>query len=277
MRFGVVAKPGLRRALEASRRVLEYLRSQRAVSDVLVEEGLARRLRTRGVPLRRMSVDVLVTVGGDGTVLKALQEARGRIFAINAGVLGFLTEVPLEGAIAGLERVLRGDYVVEKRLRLKTSIAGERLYDSTNEAVVHTAATSKMRHFRIFLSGQLVDDVRADGIIVATPTGSTCYAMSAGGPILDPSVGAFVIVPLAPFKMSSRAVVVPSDKSISVSLMDDKPSLLVLDGQFETSLSPGSTLEFSRSEHPAEFIRFAPDFYARLRGKLSHDPCVSDE
>ncbi len=277
MRFGIVAKPGLPKALEVSRMVLDYLGSQRGVGRVLVEEGLARRLGTAGAPLRRMNVDVLITVGGDGTVLKALQEARGRVFAINAGVLGFLTEVPVEGAVAGLERVLRGDYVVEKRLRLKTSLAGKRLYDSTNEAVVHTAATSKMRHYRIFLSGQLVDDIRADGVIIATPTGSTCYAMSAGGPILDPTVGAFVIVPLAPFKMSARAVVVPSDRTISITLMDDKPSLLVLDGQFESPLSPGSTVEFSRSEHPAEFIRFAPDFYARLRGKLSRDPCFGDE
>jgi NAD+ kinase len=119
-----------------------------------------------------------------------------------------------------------------------------------------------------------VDDVRADGIIVATPTGSTCYAMSVGGPILDPAVNAFVIVPLAPFKMSARAVVVPSDRRLSVCLMDDKPSKLILDGQYEETVGPGDPIAFSASESPARFVRFAPDFYAHIRRKLLVDPII---
>jgi len=275
MDFGILAKPGLPKALAVSRLVLNYLRGSRKVDSVVLEERLARSLKEEGVPLSEMKVDILVTVGGDGTVLKALQEARGKIFAINAGVLGFLTEVPVEEAISGLKRVLDGNYVIEKRLRLRTDIRGKRLYDSTNEAVVHTSTPSKMRHYRIFFSGQLVDDVRADGIIIATPTGSTCYAMSAGGPILDPAVKAFVIVPLAPFKMSARAVVVPSNRRISVSLMDGKPSKLVLDGQFEETVEPEDSLEFMASERPANFVRFSPDFYAHMRRKLLVDPFIN--
>ena len=275
MDFGIVAKPDLARARTTSRMVLKFLQSHRKVDRVVVEERLARSLKVEGVPLDRINVDVIVSVGGDGTVLKALQVARGRIFAINAGVLGFLTEVPVEQAISGLKRIVEGKYTVEKRLRLKTVLRGRRLYDSTNEAVIHTSTTSKMRHYRIFLSGQQVDDVRADGIIVATPTGSTCYAMSAGGPILDPRVKGFVIVPLAPFKMSARAVVVPCNRRLSVCLMDDKPSKLVLDGQVEETLAPGTTVEFSASERPAEFIRFRADFFANLREKLLVDPFLS--
>ena len=274
MDYAIVAKPGLARARTTSRMVLNFLRGQKNVERVLVEERLARSLKVEGVPLEKINVDVIVSVGGDGTVLKALQQARGRIFAINAGVLGFLTEVPVEQAIPGLKRIIGGDFIVEKRLRLKTMLKGKRLFDSTNEAVLHTATTSKMRHYRVFLSGQQVDDVRADGIIIATPTGSTCYAMSAGGPILDPRVKGFVIVPLAPFKMSARPVVVPCNRKLSVSLMDDKPSKLVLDGQFEETLGPGTTVEFSASERPAEFIRFSSDFYANLRQKLLVDPFV---
>jgi NAD+ kinase len=274
MDFGILAKPDLPKALATSRLVQNYLRRCGKVRRVVLEDMLARALGEEGVPLSKMNVDILVTVGGDGTVLKALQEARGKIFAINAGVLGFLTEVPIEEAISGLKRVLSGDYVVEKRLRLRTDIRRRRRYDSTNEAVVHTSTPSKMRHYRIFLSGQLVDDVRADGIIVATPTGSTCYAMSAGGPILDPAVNAFVIVPLAPFKMSARAVVVPSDRKISVCLMDDKPSKLILDGQYEETVGPGDPIGFSASESPARFVRFSPDFYAHIRRKLLVDPFI---
>ena len=275
MDFGIVAKPDLARARTTSRMVLNFLRAQKKVDRVVVEERLARSLKVEGVPLDQINVDVIVSIGGDGTVLKALQEARGRIFAINAGVLGFLTEVPVEQAISGLKRIVEGKYLVEKRLRLKTVLRGRRLYDSTNEAVIHTSTTSKMRHYRIFLSGQQVDDVRADGIIVATPTGSTCYAMSAGGPIIDPRLKGFVIVPLAPFKMSARAVVVPCNRKLSVCLMDDKPSKLVLDGQVEETLAPKTTVEFSASERPAEFIRFRSDFYENLRDKLLVDPFVS--
>ena len=274
MDFGILARPGLPKALATSKMVLDYLRRCGKVDRVVLEDGLARALGEEGVLLPKMNVDILVTVGGDGTVLEALQEARGKIFAINAGVLGFLTEVSIEDAIPGLKRVLDGDYVVEKRLRLRTDIRGKRLYDSTNEAVVHTSTLSKMRHYRIFLSGQLVDDVRADGIIIATPTGSTCYAMSAGGPILDPAVNAFVIVPLAPFKISARAVVVPSNRRISVSLMDDKPSKLVLDGQYEMTVGPKDSLEFTASKSPARFVRFSPDFYAHMRRKLLSDPFI---
>ncbi len=275
MDFGIVARPDLARARTTARMMLNFLRGQRKVERVQVEERLARSLKVEGVPLKDINVDVIVSIGGDGTVLKALQEARGRIFAVNAGVLGFLTEVPIEQAISGLKRVVEGRFIVERRLRLKTVLRGRRLYDSTNEAVIHTATTSKMRHYRMLLSGQQVDDVRADGIIVATPTGSTCYAMSAGGPIIDPRLRGFVIVPLAPFKLSARAVVVPSNRKLTVCLMDDKPSKLVLDGQVEESLPPGSTVEFSASERPAEFIRFRSDFYETLREKLLVDPFVA--
>jgi NAD+ kinase len=271
MRFGIVAKPGLARARTAARAIRNFLAEQKG-AEVCVERTLARPLKMEGIALEKMDVDVIVTVGGDGTVLKALQEAKGRIFAVNAGVLGFLTEVSVDEAIPGLKRVLRHNYIVEKRLRVKTVLGGKRLFDSTNEAVVHTSETSKMRHYRVMLSGMVVDDVRADGIILATPTGSTCYAMSSGGPILDPAVGAFVIVPLAPFKMSSRPIVVPSDRSLSVTLMDDKPSKLVLDGQFETPIPARSTVEFSASESPAEFVRFSSDFYRTIRLKLVEDP-----
>ena len=274
MDFGILARPDLPKAIATSRLVLDYLRRSGKVDRVVIENGVAHALGEEGVPLPRMNVDILVTVGGDGTVLKALQEAQGKIFAINAGVLGFLTEVSIEDAVSGLKRLLEGDYVVERRLRLRTDIRGKRLFDSTNEAVVHTSTPSKMRHYRIFLSGQLVDDVRADGIIIATPTGSTCYAMSAGGPILDPAVNAFVIVPLAPFKISARAVVVPSNRKISISLMDDKPSKLVLDGQYEETVGPRDPIEFTASKRPANFVRFSPDFYAHMRRKLLVDPFI---
>ena len=127
-----------------------------------------------------------------------------------------------------------------------------------------------MRHYEIFVDDVMANSIRADGVIIATPTGSTSYAMSAGGPILDPRVAGFIIVPIAPFKLSARPMVVPIDSKISIRLLTPKrPSLLVLDGQLEYKIKTNDKITFTRSESPARFIRFEPDFYKRIEEKLT--------
>jgi NAD+ kinase len=184
--------------------------------------------------------------------------------------LGFLTEVHEDQAIEGLNRILDKDYIIDERARLKTVVNRKRLIDATNEAVIHTAHIAKMRHYDIFVDDVIAESIRADGIIIATPTGSTSYAMSAGGPILDPRVEAFIIVPIAPFKLSARPMVIPIDSTVSIQLLTPKrPSLLVLDGQLEHKIKTNDKVTFSRSESPARFIKFEPDFYKRIEEKLS--------
>lgn len=264
MRFGLYANLSIGVAVEVSRRVLRALEGE----EMVLETEIARRLGMDGCPLREMDVDILVTVGGDGTILRALQRSDAPILGVNAGVVGFLTEVPAEGIEDAVRRIKEGGYWVEERSKLKTVLEGERLADGINEAVVHTATIAKIRHFNIFVNGQLATEVRSDGVIVATPTGSTCYAMSVGAPIIDPKVEAFVFVPMAPYKFAARPVVVPSSSVITVELVLDKPCVLVIDGQEEYRMEGRSKVEFSLSENVGRFIRFQDDFYERMREKL---------
>ncbi|MBM4237790.1 MAG: sugar kinase, partial [Euryarchaeota archaeon] len=190
------------------------------------------------------------------------------VFGVNAGVLGFLTEIGADQVESGLMRVLKGDYAIDERLKVKTVVGGKRLYDSMNETVVHTANIAKIRQFEVYVDEQLVIDVRADGIIVATPTGSTCYAMSVGAPIIDPRVDALVIAPMAPFKFVAKPIVVPADSVIRLRLSRPKPCVLVTDGQEAHEMNGDEVVEFTMSENKARFVSFGRSFYSRMREKL---------
>jgi NAD+ kinase len=154
-------------------------------------------------------------------------------------------------------------------MRLKVMVDGERLFDCTNEAVVHTAQIAKIRHFEIRLDEQVVERIRADGMIVATPTGSTSYSMSAGGPIVDPHLDAIIVTAIAPFKPASRPHVFPASARIHVRLVKPKECLLVMDGQHESSLKGIEDVALTGSERRAKFVRFRDDFYRRVEEKLS--------
>lgn len=266
MRFGITANPHIQTAFEASKNVLARLEP---AHEVQLEADLARALERRGLPLAHMKVDVVLAIGGDGTILRALQLSDTKVLGINSGSLGFLAEVYAEEADSYLERVVRGDYRVEERMRLQITIDGKRLFDCTNEAVVHTAQIAKIRHFQIDLDDVVVERVRADGIIVATPTGSTSYSMSAGGPIVDPRVDAIIVTAIAPFKPASRPHVFPAASRVRVKLLKPKECLLVMDGQHESALKGTEEVWFTASDRRAKFIRFRDDFYRRIEEKLS--------
>jgi NAD+ kinase len=266
MKLGVMSNPNIEKATALAKEVIDYLSDK---AEILVEESLASKLGIKGYPLSEMKPDILITIGGDGTVLWALQRSEAKVFCINAGVLGFLTEVSPEDAIDSLDKILKGEYIIDKRTKLKTMLNGKRLFDCTNEAVIHTAHVAKMRHFEIQVDDNFMADIRADGIIVATPTGSTCYAMSVGSPLVDPRVNALVIAPIAPFKLSARPYVVPINSEITIKLLEpERPCILVLDGQHETQVQSQATMIFTASEKPAELVRFSKDFYSRVSDKL---------
>lgn len=266
MKFGITANPHISTALEAAKRAVQVLEP---AHEVLLETEFARELGRKGVPLAHMNVDVVLAIGGDGTILRALQLNPGAVLGVNSGSLGFLAEVHDTELEPYLERVIRNDYKIEERLRLKVSVDGERLFDCLNEAVVHTAQIAKIRHFEISVDDVLVERIRADGIIVATPTGSTSYSMSSGGPIVDPRVNALIVTAIAPFKPASRPHVFPADSAVRVKLMKPKECLLVMDGQHESHLKGTEDVVFTASERRARLIRFREDFYRRIEEKLS--------
>ena len=234
----------------------------------MIERRAAAALGRKGVLLPNMDADVIITIGGDGTILRTLQGTDAPILGVNAGVLGFLTEVQPNEIRWAIKRLLAGKYRIEERLKLKTVMDGKRLEDATNEAVIHTAHIAKMRHFAISVDNTPATEMRADGIIVATPTGSTCYAMSVGSSIVDPRVEALVIAPIAPFRLSARPFVVPARSRISVTIKEPRECIMVIDGQCEFEMTGKERLVFTASDKKARFVSFKDDFYRNLEEKL---------
>jgi len=268
MRIGVTARPDMPEAITMAADVAEFIRKRGANAVLDDQFSVEAGWEGDSAPLDDMDIDIIITVGGDGTILRTTHHTTHPIFGINMGALGFLAEVQPEDWREGVARLLRGEYTIETRTKLSATVGGVPQPPVVNEAVIHTTQISKMRHFEVKVDTSDALRLRADGLIIATPTGSTCYAMSVGSPIVDPKAKAFIIVPIAPFKLSARPFVVSSDSTIEVRLLDGKDALLVLDGQAEAEIAPDQTVAFERSDERARFIRFDTDFYRRFRKKL---------
>jgi len=244
--------------------VLKALKGQ----DYVIESRAAQALGKKGVLLPNLKADVIITIGGDGTILRTLQGTETPILGVNAGVLGFLTQIHASEIQEAVKKILAGKFHIDERLKLKTVMNGKRLEDATNEAVIHTAHIAKMRHFAISVDGTPATEMRADGLIVATPTGSTCYAMSVGSSIIDPRVEALVIAPIAPFRLSARPFVVPARSKVSLTIRDPRECIMVIDGQCEYEMCGDEKIVFTASGKKARFVSFKDDFYRNLEEKL---------
>ena len=263
-RYGVYTNRHVRNAVKYTQDVIDALQGQ----TYFVDSDIAEVMGIPGMPLADMDVDIVIVVGGDGTLLRALQHTDAKVIGINGGSVGFLAEIDHDHIKEGIDRLLREDYIVETRFRLNCWYNGQYLTPSVNEAVVHTASVAKIRHFRVYIDDVLASELRADGLIISTPTGSTCYAMSLGAPYMDPKVKALMVVPMAAYKFNSRPFIVPATSKITVENVLDKECLIVLDGQEEFKMDGCSKVDFMLSDRKARFIRYDTDFYSRVRDKL---------
>lgn len=267
MRIGLCAKADVSHRVELAKevvRVWEKLEGE----PPLVQPPLAEVLDgAQGVPVAEMDVDAIVTIGGDGTILWTLmQNPETQVLGVNTGELGYLTEVEPDEIGTALKRVHEGEFFTEDRCKLALRKNGERIGTCTNEMAIKTPRPSKLLTFKVQADDHVIENVRADGLILSTPTGSTSYAMSAGGPLVHPGLEAMLLVPLAPFRMSLRPVVLPITTTVEVSLEEQgKEGVLALDGQVEHRVLPGDHLEITRSNEMARFVRFEPHFYSRMR------------
>ena len=266
MKVGIVANPELKGLNEFIRRALSALKGH----DVLLESCISEKHPKLSAKLSDLDVDCIITIGGDGTVLYTLQNIPTQvpILPIRAGLLGFLTEIDKADIEDGISRLIAGEYIIDERMRISSSIDGTKLPDALNEVVIHTSQIAKLRHFNVKIDGQLMTTVRADGLIFATPTGSTSYALSVGAPIVDPRLEAIVVAPIAPIWSSTKTTLVPASSKIQVTLELPRTCTVVADGRDETIFQGGERLEISKSKHPAKFIRFDQNFYKRMREKL---------
>jgi NAD+ kinase len=222
-------------------------------------------------------VDLIIVLGGDGTLLAAARALHGQnvpILAVNLGGLGFLTSSTLDELYPLLEQVLKGEHRIGERMMLEAEIlrsgkAAER-ERALNEAVANKAALARMLDFDVFVDSRHVGRYRADGIIVATPTGSTAYSLAAGGPILQPDLDAFVITPICPHMLTNRPLVIPDTSRVELDFTAaHEPVFLTLDGQTGFQLEPQDHVVITKSSSKVKFVRPPQKtYYEVLRNKL---------
>jgi NAD+ kinase len=220
--------------------------------------------------------DLAVVIGGDGTMLGFARDmARHGIplVGINQGRLGFITDIPIERWRESLAPVLAGDYEVEPRAMLEGAVwrDGESIFSglALNDVVVSRGSTSGMVELKIEVGEQFVANMRADGLIVASPTGSTAYALSAGGPILHPSIAGWLMVPIAPHTLSNRPIVLPDLGEVRMEIVAGRDASVNFDMQSLASLLHGDTITVRRSQHQVRFLHPKGwSYYATLRRKL---------
>ena len=241
-------------------------------------------LRARGVEATTneaeigRAVELVLVLGGDGTLIHAATLLKGRpvpILGVNMGNLGFMTEVPQSELYTALEEVLAGTALVSERMKLRVHLhrngTSERVVDMEvlNDVVLAKGALSRMVEIEIRCGGVFVSTLRGDGIIVATPTGSTAYALSAAGPIMDPTMRGVILAPICPHTLTQRPLVVPDDKTVELWIRNDTDVYLTLDGQMGMKLQRGDRIQAKQSQNRVLLVRNPRiDFFGILRAKL---------
>lgn len=221
-------------------------------------------------------VDLIIVLGGDGTLLSVARithPAQVPILAINLGSLGFLTDVSLAELYPTLEKVFRGESRTEPRMLLQARVIRNRLVITEdcvlNDVVIHKGTLARIVNLEVQVNDQYMTSYRADGLIVSTPTGSTAYSLSAGGPILHPSMNALVLSPICPFTLTNRPIVIPSNATIQIHQTTDEEIRVTLDGQTGYDLLADDLLELKPSSQPVNFIEVpGKNYYQILRQKL---------
>ena len=268
-RVGLHANPHKPAALELARHTLGVIGDR---AEVVLSEEIASLEPTRAhATWERLDADVLVAIGGDGTFLHALRRTSVSLLPVNAGTIGVLAEVDGRapgGIEAAVDRLLSGRYFLEERTKLAAEVGAEPIPDAMNEYVVHANQVGKMGVFELAFDGRPAGTIRADGLIVATPTGSTAYALSSLGPIVEPDVDGIVLTAIAPFRVEARAVVLGGLRTIRIrSLRDGGSSVVLPDGDGEHPVALADSVTIYRSPRRASLVRFGTSFFDRLRGK----------
>jgi len=274
---GIVSKPRSDRAAALLPELCGWLK-QRGVQVLLDDESAANVGAGKGLPRQEVTREsqLLVVLGGDGTLLSAARAAIGRdipLLPVNLGGLGFLTAIKVEELYPQLERALLGDHHLVKRRMLHAELwrAGRRLseHEALNDMVLSKSEIARMIDLEVYVDKNFMCVYKADGLIVATPTGSTAYSLSAGGPIMIPAVAAITITPICPHMLTNRPVIVPDESEIQVIVRGTAPTYMTIDGQIGAQLESGDQILCRRSEHSVSLVRPPGKlFFDVLREKL---------
>ncbi|MCZ6874432.1 MAG: NAD(+)/NADH kinase [bacterium] len=278
-RVGLIAKPHAPGLPELLHDTVTWLNKRQI--DVLLDTDTAAAIGETSSLERTAIADLaecIVVLGGDGTLLSVVRLLEDRdipILGVNIGGVGFLTETSTTELRAQLECVLAGNYTTQQRIRLETCIyrQGQRMPQPTvlNDVVINKGALARIISLETYVDDLYLTTYRADGLIVATPTGSTAYAMAAGGPILYPNIHALILTPICPYTLAQRPLVLPDSSKIEVILQTpDEDVLVTLDGQVGMTLRYGDVIEIRRAKKPIKLIRTEEKdhYFQILRTKL---------
>lgn len=277
--IGLAPNPQKRDAVQLASELAEWLKSIGAA--VLMDEETARELGKPSIAASNEAIldaDLLLVLGGDGTMLKwsRLAIPRGTaMMGVNFGHYGFITEVHPDEAKAALRKFLDGDYCVSERVVLRATVrGGERpgVYHGLNDVVVSKGPLARMLGLHTYINGKFIVTYTADGLIVASPTGSTAYSLSAGGPVVHPSVNVLIITPICPHTMNARSLVVPDSETVRIAgdyRGEQSSVMLTVDGQLAHYLSKEESVEVAKSEYTARLVQLsAESFYDKLQTRL---------
>jgi len=268
-RVGLVAKLNSPAASKVALEIGKFLRPKGV--DVLYTGEIAHMVGKKVTPIEKMSVDLVVIVGGDGTVMRTAQKVgETPILGVKVGALGFLCETTPKTVKDALERILSGRFYMERKTKLKVKYKDFDLPDVLNEVLVTTSKPSKILSLSVLKDGAPLHRGKADGVIISTTTGSTAYALSAGGPIVDPQLDVMAVVFICPLSAGLRPIIFPSSSTIEVRILPDAASgIVVLDGQTTVPVEYDVPIFVERSDKSAVFVKVnPPEFYKRVREKI---------
>jgi len=230
-------------------------------------------LKERGVTVldesKVLSADIILALGGDGTFLRAARLVELYdipILGVNLGSFGFLTDIKEEDVFTALELVLKNDYKIEERITLSLNLGDRNLF-ALNDVVISTNEVGRMIGLQISVDGKHLSEISCDGLIIATPTGSTAYSLSAGGPIVFPLLNVMLITPICAHTLSMRPLILPSKSMITLIPIQGKPTICC-DGQVKLSVNNGTPITIKAGEHTTKLIKFDMSFFEILQRKL---------
>jgi len=277
-KIGIITK-NIPAARKAAKKLAAWLVARN--KKVYIDHETAMALKQKGYERTEIPalVDMIIVLGGDGTLLSAARLVADAhndvpIFGVNLGSLGFMAEVSLEELYDNLAKAIAGKLETEDRIMLTASVLREgksvARYRVLNDAVINKGALARMMELRVLVDDRHLTTLRADGLIVSTPTGSTAYSLAAGGPIIHPTIHCFVVTPICPHTLSNRPIALPDNVVVSVCLTSPSEDvLLTLDGQIGFSLLPNDVVEIKRSRFKMKLIKHpTKSYYEILRTKL---------
>ena len=276
MRLGVIGHQGYDELPEILRTLFSL--APTLGIDAFLEQGL-HDVAGKGARLEDSSqLDGLVTLGGDGTLLRGARFLDGRdipILGVNLGRLGFLTSCQSEDFEAALRNLASGDYVAQPRMALSARVIDQggqprKQWRALNDFVLHKGGFARVVRLNVFVDDESIGTYAADGVVISTPTGSTAYSLSAGGPVVVPTLESIVLTPISPHTLAIRSLVIPADAEVTVEANESPTELLVtVDGQVGTSFVKGEKLKIRKADSPVRIVRFpGATFFERMRVKL---------